>query len=40
MFDTKGDAIVASEKLTDTSHVKAFLSASEALVSRAGVRVS
>jgi NAD(P)-dependent dehydrogenase (short-subunit alcohol dehydrogenase family) len=39
MFNPKGLAIMPSPKLTD-SHVKAFLAASEALVSRANVRVA
>ncbi len=39
MFDKKGVAVLPSQKLTDASHVNAFLSASEALVSRANVQV-
>lgn len=38
MFDRKGSAILPSPQLTD-SHVNAFIAASEALVSRANVRV-
>jgi NAD(P)-dependent dehydrogenase (short-subunit alcohol dehydrogenase family) len=40
MFDRKGSAVLPSPALTNTSHVNAFLAASEALVSRANVRVS
>ncbi len=40
MFDQKGFAILPSPKVTDISYVKAFISASEALVSRANVRVA
>jgi hypothetical protein len=39
MFDQKGNVILSSPKLADASHVKAFISASEALVSRAGVQL-
>lgn len=39
MFDQKGRAVLPSPKLADRSHVGAFLSASEELVTRAGVRV-
>jgi NAD(P)-dependent dehydrogenase (short-subunit alcohol dehydrogenase family) len=39
MFDRKGRAIRPSPKLTDVTYVSAFIAASEALVSRAGVRV-
>ena len=35
MFDRKGNAILPSPKLTDASHVKAFMTASEALIARA-----
>lgn len=40
MFDRKGDAILPTPKLTDASYVKAFIAASEALVSRASVGVA
>lgn len=40
MFDRKGFVILPSPKLTDRSYVKAFIAASEELVSRANVRVS
>jgi NAD(P)-dependent dehydrogenase (short-subunit alcohol dehydrogenase family) len=40
MFDQKGNAILPSPKLTDASYRKAFIAASEALVTRAGVRLS
>jgi NAD(P)-dependent dehydrogenase (short-subunit alcohol dehydrogenase family) len=36
MFNQKGDAVLPSPKLSDESHVNAFLAASEALASRAG----
>ncbi len=39
MFDRKGLAVLPSPQLGDTSHVNAFLAASEALVSRANVQV-
>ena len=39
MFDPKGFAILPSSKLTD-DYTKKFIGASEALVSRAGIRVS
>jgi NAD(P)-dependent dehydrogenase (short-subunit alcohol dehydrogenase family) len=39
MFNQKGMAILPSPKLTDASHVDAFISASEGLVSRVNVRV-
>ncbi len=39
MFDQKGRALVPSPKLVEP-HVRAFLSASEALVARTGVRVA
>jgi len=40
MFDQKGNAILPSPKLTDASYVSSFIAASEALVARAGVRLS
>jgi hypothetical protein len=40
MFDSKGQAILPSSKLTDSAYVQAFLAASEALVSRANVRLA
>ncbi len=41
MFDRKGQAILPSPKLTDSSYVNAFITGSEALVAaRANVRVS
>lgn len=40
MFDQKGNAILPSPQLTDASYRKAFIAASEALVTRAGVRLS
>jgi NAD(P)-dependent dehydrogenase (short-subunit alcohol dehydrogenase family) len=40
MFDRKGRAILPSPKLTDSSYVNAFVAASEALMSRAGVRLA
>jgi len=40
MFDRKGFAILPSPKLMDASNVNAFIAASEALVSRANVRVA
>ncbi len=40
MFDRKGFAILPSAKLTDGSYVKDFMSASEALASRAKARVA
>ena len=40
MFDRKGFAILPSPKLMGASYVNAFIAASEALVSRANVRVS
>jgi hypothetical protein len=40
MFDRKGFAILPSPKLMDASYVNAFIAVSEALVSRANVRVS
>jgi hypothetical protein len=40
MFDRKGQAILPSPKLTDSAYVEAFIAASEALVSRANVRVA
>jgi hypothetical protein len=40
MFDRKGWAILPSPKLTDSSYVNAYIAASEALVSRANVRVA
>ena len=41
MFDRKGQAILPSPKLTDSSYVNAFITGSEALVAaRASVRVS
>jgi hypothetical protein len=39
LFDRKGLAILPSPKLTD-SYVREFMAASEALVSRANVRVA
>lgn len=39
LFDRKGRAILPSPKLTNRSYVNAFVAASEALVSRSGVRV-
>jgi hypothetical protein len=35
MFDRKGQAILPSPKLADSSYVSALMAASEALVSRA-----
>lgn len=40
MFDRKGHAVLPSPKLSDGAHVKAFMAASEALISRANVRVA
>jgi NAD(P)-dependent dehydrogenase (short-subunit alcohol dehydrogenase family) len=40
MFDRTGQAILPSPKLADGSYVTAFMSASEALVSRANVRTA
>lgn len=40
LFDRKGSVILPSPKLTDRSYVKAFIAASEELVSRTNVRVS
>jgi NAD(P)-dependent dehydrogenase (short-subunit alcohol dehydrogenase family) len=40
MFDRKGQAILPSPKLTDSSYVNAYIAASEALVSRANVRLA
>ena len=40
MFDRKGRAILPSPKLTDSSYVNAYIAASEALVSRANVRLA
>jgi NAD(P)-dependent dehydrogenase (short-subunit alcohol dehydrogenase family) len=40
MFDQKGRAILPTPRLTDSSHVKAFMAASESLVSRANVRLT
>jgi NAD(P)-dependent dehydrogenase (short-subunit alcohol dehydrogenase family) len=40
MFDRKGHAILPSPKLTDASYRSAFITGSEALVSRANVRVT
>jgi hypothetical protein len=40
LFDQKGNAILTSPRLTDASYRKAFIAASEALVARAGVRLS
>ena len=40
MFDQKGNAILPSPKLTNASYVSSFIAASEALVARAGVRLS
>jgi NAD(P)-dependent dehydrogenase (short-subunit alcohol dehydrogenase family) len=40
MFDQNGNAILPSPKLTDASYRKTFITASEALVTRAGVRLS
>jgi NAD(P)-dependent dehydrogenase (short-subunit alcohol dehydrogenase family) len=40
LFDRKGNAILPSPKLLDPSHVTAFLTASEALVSRTGLQLS
>jgi hypothetical protein len=40
MFNQKGQAILPSPKLTDSSYVNTFITGSEALVSRAKVRVS
>jgi NAD(P)-dependent dehydrogenase (short-subunit alcohol dehydrogenase family) len=40
MFNQKGQAILPSPKLTDSSYVNAFIAASEALVSRANVRIA
>jgi NAD(P)-dependent dehydrogenase (short-subunit alcohol dehydrogenase family) len=40
MFDRKGNAILPSPKLTDASYRNAFIAASEALISRADVRLS
>jgi hypothetical protein len=40
MFDRKGQAILPTPKLTDSSYVTAFMAASEALVSRANVRTA
>lgn len=40
LFDRKGLVILPSPKLTDRSYVKAFIDASEELVSRAKVCVS
>jgi hypothetical protein len=39
MFDPKGFAILPSPKLTD-DYTKKFILASEALVSRSGIRVA
>jgi hypothetical protein len=35
MFDQKGNATLPSPKLTDAQYIDAFISASEALISRA-----
>jgi hypothetical protein len=40
MFDRKGRAILPSPKLADSSYVNAYFAASEALVSRANVRLA
>ncbi len=40
MFDQKGNPILPSQKLTDASYLSAFIANSEALVSRANVRLS
>jgi hypothetical protein len=40
MFDKKGQAILPSPKLTDSSYAQAFIAASEALVSRTNVRMA
>jgi hypothetical protein len=40
MFDRKGQAILPTPKLTDSGYVTAFMAASEALVSRANVRMA
>ena len=40
MFDWKGLAILPTPKLTDNAYVSAFIAASEALVSRAKVRMA
>jgi NAD(P)-dependent dehydrogenase (short-subunit alcohol dehydrogenase family) len=40
MFDWKGHAILPSPRLTDTSYVDAFITASEELVSRASIRLA
>lgn len=40
MFDQKGNAILPSPKLTDASYRRAFIEASEALVTRTGMRLS
>ncbi|GLR84002.1 SDR family NAD(P)-dependent oxidoreductase [Bradyrhizobium iriomotense] len=40
MFDRKGQAVLPSPKLTESSYADAFIAASEALVSKAGVRVA
>ena len=40
MFNQKGQAILPSPKLTDSFYVNTFITGSEALVSRAKVRVS
>ena len=39
MFDRKGLAILPTPKLMDSAYVNAFIAASEALVSRANVRM-
>jgi NAD(P)-dependent dehydrogenase (short-subunit alcohol dehydrogenase family) len=39
MFDQQGNAILPSAKLKDESYVRAFMTASEALVSRAHIRL-
>ncbi|MGB8528330.1 MAG: SDR family NAD(P)-dependent oxidoreductase [Rhodoplanes sp.] len=40
MFDRKGLAILPTPKLTDSTYVNAFIAASEALVSRANIRMA
>lgn len=40
MFDRKGQPMLPSPKLTDAAYADAFIAASEALVSRAGLRVA
>jgi hypothetical protein len=40
MFDRKGLAILPTPKLTDSAYVNAFIAASEALVSRANIRMA